>query len=339
MAVPPTVRDSKKRRWPIVVFSLLFLGALVGGGIFVYLRFFSYQNTALRHVPEGTNIALRTDVKLITFKPVREHLWPVLLDVKDDLAKSDRLKRVKAETGISIPLDLREVIIASVDARSWVIIVGGTFERGRFVTGLKKVLDEEGAEGWKLDDDLLVHDFGVAIGQAEDGVLVFGTTVDITRAALPAAEQDAQLPVPTEGAISFLINNSAWNSTVNMIPLSLPGTDTLRDVEQLTGNVMLTEDPRIDVVVEPKKGVEPDELAGDIESMFSKMRLALLLVSSDLRGGKQAIREAEVETVDGKVKVTAPWPYEKIDESVEELAQLITDTTGKGKLKKSGGKK
>ena len=60
MAVPPTVRDSKKRRWPIVVFSLLFLGALVGGGIFVYLRFFSYQNTALRHVPEGTNIALRT---------------------------------------------------------------------------------------------------------------------------------------------------------------------------------------------------------------------------------------------------------------------------------------
>lgn len=355
MDVPPTVRDPevegapegdasdagggangsaarKKRRWRwVVAVSLIALACVAGVGLYVYFRYIRYEATALRHVPDDVNIVLRADaVELITYDPVREHVWPALFDAAvdgtEDLEGTRRVKRLREETGIHVPVDLREAVVCSLDGRGWVVIIGGTFERGRFVTGLHRVLEEEGYTGWRVDGDLLLHATGFTISQADDGVLIFGTSKDIVRAALPQREVDADVPVPAEGAIAFYVNRRAWKGTVAALPLDLPGIDALDDVKQLSGSVLLAEKPKpvvVHIEVEPKEGASADKLAQDIDGMFGKFRLLLLLKGGDLGGGRQAIQEASVTSKNKKVHVETPWPYDAIEDHMKALASLI----------------
>jgi hypothetical protein len=299
------------------------LATALGVAVYLYVAVWSYEQLAHRHVPANTNIALRADAaKILLFKPVREHLWPVLLESEGE-DKNRRIQRIKDKTGVSIPVDLREVIIASVDAGAWVAIFGGNIEPGRFVAGLQEVLKEEGIEGWTLDGELLVHRLGAAIGQADDGVIVMGTNSDVTMAALPVGDEDRDLPVSSDGAISFMLNSRAYDGAIGLLPLTLPGLDTLSKIEQLSGNVMLSEEPLVELHVTPKPDVTADVLADDLDSSIMKLRLATLLMPHDLFGAKQAIGDTEV-AVDGKlVRMTAPWPYAAIDKGVQQLAKIL----------------
>ncbi|MBI4703070.1 MAG: hypothetical protein HY744_18290 [Deltaproteobacteria bacterium] len=182
--------------------------------------------------------------------------------------------------------------------------------------------EQEGMAGWTLDADLLVHRLGPAIAQAEDGTLLLGTTADVTRAALPAAESEARVPVPTEGALSFLVSRQAWGGAVSLLPLTLPGLDTLMKVEQATGNLVLSDEPRLSVALEPRPGTEAGALARDVESLLGGLRVLALVVPGDLGGAKHALGKATVRAEAGAVRVEAPWPYEALDEAVRRLAEL-----------------
>jgi len=221
--IPPTVRD-RPRRWPWLALP----SALVAGLVVAYFLWWKHPATAHRHVPEGTRLALRADAQaLATFGPVREHIWPILFRARGG-ERSERIERIEKATGLRIPLDLREAVIASVDAQSWVLLVGGPIEPGRFVDGMEEVLREEGASGWTHDGELLVHALGPAIAQADDGTLIVGTGKPIVEASLPAHD-GADLPLPPEGAVSFVLHEDAYEGIVDRLP-SVPGLDALRDV-------------------------------------------------------------------------------------------------------------
>ncbi len=331
LAEPPGADPppAPRRRWPLILLGFL----LILGAAGAYLWFFVVRPTplALHHMPRGCNLAIRADAyEILTFKPVREHLWPVLLQAEKDEAKAPdatkkRLDRLREATGVRIPEDLRELIVASVDGKQWVAVLAGHIARGRFVDGLEKVLKDEGATGWTRDGDLLLAPFGLVVGQADDGTLVAGSDKKVVLAALPERDDDpdpAELPLPSQGAVSFLLTDTAYRGALTRLPPSIGAFDTLAEIERLNGTITLSESPRLDVRLLPK-GVKPDKLANDLDGELSKLKLALLLVPSDLGGAKQAIGGASVAVEGRDVHVGAPWPYEPLDRAVADFAGVL----------------
>ena len=130
---------------------------------------------------------------------MRKHLWPVLVDRPSQKAGKTFADRVAESTGINPTLDIRELILASMDSKSWVLLVGGSFKPGKFVPGMEKVFQEEGHPGWRRAGDLLIGPTGIAMGQADDGTLVLGTEAEIVTAALPASEEYKRIDLPRDG--------------------------------------------------------------------------------------------------------------------------------------------
>ena len=314
-----------KRRWPWLLAALL-LAVLGSLALWAYDSIFGHAPIAHRHVPPGTSIALRADaVQILTFAPVRAHLWPLLLDSPGDEEedRGRRRRRIAETTGVDIPLDLREVVIASLDGRSWVAIVSGAIEPGRFVKGVSQVLEEEGIDSWALEGELLVHDLGPALGQAADGTIVLGTQIDITRAALPLSREDATVPLDTEGALSFWIGDSAYAAALGLLPRALPGKAELAQIEQLAGDVTLSDEPQVNLRLVPRDGLGADVLAQRLEGAIGKLSLATRLVPHDMYGAKQALADTSIRADRGIVQVSAPWSAAAIDAALAQLATVI----------------
>lgn len=316
--IPPTVVE-RPRRWPWIVLAVLLLAAGAVGAFFLWVR---HPATAHRHIPDGTRLALRADAQVLaTFRPVREHLWPLLFEARGE--RSERLERIEAATGLRIPLDLREAVIASVDAQSWVLLVGGPLAPGRFVPGMEEVFAEEGLTGWKREGELLVHARGPALGQADDGTLVIGTGRPIVEASLPAHDGEA-LPLPPEGAVSFMVHEDAYRGALALLP-TVPGTDTLAKVHHLEGSLILSDEPALTLRLRPVAGVAPQSLRDDLDRDLGRLRLGLAFVPVDLLGAKEALSDRKLE-VDGEtVTLAAPWPYADLDRAVKRLADVIAE--------------
>ncbi len=319
----PSLGAPRRRAWPWVL--LFLLASLSGVGAYLYFGVWRYEPTALHHVPQGANIVLRADAaKLLVWKPVREHLWPVFFERRGaDAEKSRRVARIREATGVSLPTDLREIVIASVDGVAWVAIVGGNLASGRFVSGLHEVLEEEGAKGWRLDGEVLVHRSGATIGQAEDGTIVVATHRDLAESALPRSEPFEDAPLLDDEALGVFVSHAAVKRAVDAIPESVP-TGPLRKIDTLSGKVALSDAPRLTLEVSPERSTPPEALASELSSMFSSLSLALLLVPGDLYGAKKAIASAEVVAAGERVRVDATWPYGPLDGGVKLLAETLS---------------
>ncbi len=335
----PVKNKSRGCKLVVVLLVVILLGAGATAGYF-YFIVWRHAPTAHRHVPVGANVAFRADAaKLLLFKPIREHLWPAIDSPSEPPPKGTapnpsspptakgRLPRLKDATGIALT-DLREIIVASVDAKRWVAVVGGKFPKDRFVSGVHQIIKEDNIPGWTLTEDgILAHKLRLAMGQAEDGTLVFGTDTAIVRRALPAADEDVAVPVPVDGAISFTVNHQAWSGAVGLLPLTIPGMSTLSQVNEVTGTFSLSDQPQLEVVIEPKEGTTAAKLLEDIKSALVAARRLTLLIPHDLAGAKQAMSNAQFEIRNGKVVARTPWSYEAINRVVQALA--IAVRTGK----------
>ncbi len=209
---PPPLRDPQpapSRRRRVAVALAVLVAALAVGAVAFYLFFWRYEAVARRHVPGNANLVVRLEATdLLLFGPVRKQLLPLLLD-HSARSGAQRGDRIREATGVNLATDLREIIVASVDGTSWVLIAGGRIPRGRFVDGLARVAQEE---GWPLHrrGEMLVGP-AVAIGQAEDGTLVVGTDAGLVEAALPASDDTRKLELPEKGAVTFAITRQAWS--------------------------------------------------------------------------------------------------------------------------------
>jgi hypothetical protein len=318
----PAPRKSSARTWIAAAVAVLGLLAIVGV-VAGYFLFFRYTPLAERHIPAASNVAFRADLRQIgTFAPVRKHLWPLLLDRPSQKTQGKTLAdKVAEETGIHPALDVREVIIASVDSRSWVALIGGNLEPGTFVSGMEKVLRDEGYPGWQRSGDLLVGPAGIALGQAEDGTLVVGTEAEIVTSALPASEEHHRMNLPTNGALSFAVTKEAWEE-LSREAGAFDAGGSLRRIRHVRGTLSLGDEPAIDIDVEPKGGENAEALGRDVETLLAALRLGLVL-TQDRMGEKAALSSAKVAVEQEHVRIRAAWPLEGLDRACAQLAERL----------------
>jgi hypothetical protein len=319
---PPRLRPRPKkapnRRRVAAVAAAISAAVLLVAGLAFYLFVIRYEPLARRHIPGNANIAVHVELREVAFfGPVRKHLWPLLDgDGKDGPSLRER-------TGVELGADVRELLLASADGKSWVLIAGGKIKKGKFVRGLHEAAAASNRGEWRLDGDFLVGPGGVTVAQADDGTILVGTDKAIVVAALPTSDEYKRLALPEKGAVTFAVTHLAWDGASGFLGDVVKHNQVLRQVERATGWLELGDTPTLVIRVEPRPGNEPAALARDLEVTLGELRLLTLLVP-DVAGEKAALGRALVRPEkDGSVRVTASWPYDGLDRGCARLVALL----------------
>jgi hypothetical protein len=333
--VPPTQRDpqpapptpeppkrSPKRVIAVAIAAVIVLGSI--GAALLWMLVFRYEPTALAHVPAGSNVVVRVEAAdIILFGPVRNHLLPLVLEDKPKepaLNKVPFAERLHDRTGVRLPIDVREVIVATLDGKSVVALFGGKISSGKFVAGLADVAREEGWSGFRLEDDIFVGP-KVAVGQADDGTIVVGTDKAIVSTALPASEEGTKMGLPEQGAVRFVVAKPAWES-LSMMGKLVPEASAFGGVRRGTGSFTLGGSPELVMRLEPVEGAESTAIEQGITALLANLRL-LTLLAPDRIGEKEALRQAVVSRDGAQVVVRAPWPNAGLDRGAAALAARL----------------
>lgn len=304
---------ARPRRWGRLL-AVLFVALAVGGtagAVYAGWTYLHYEAVAQHHVPGNAQVVARLELAdLALYAPVREHLLPALKErfSKPSAAKkgSDLRKRLLEATGVDLESDVREVVFASVEGKAWLAIFAGKIERGRFVDGLAKVLQEEGVGGYAKRGALLVGPEGQAIAQADDGAVLYGTNLAVVEAALPSETGPLSLALPA-GALTFALTRDAAESG-----LSLP-----RDmVRGATGTLSLSDAPTLAVSFDLVAGAQPDPIAKAIEQAVASMRG--LAPEGSL--AKVSLDALSIEPSATSVRVRVAWTEETAVKACEEAA-------------------
>ncbi len=310
---PSVVTPRRWGRWLAALFVALAIGGSAAAAYFGWL-YVSYEAVAYYHVPGNAQVVARVELADVAlYAPVREHLLPALKErlARPSTAKkgSDLRKRLLETTGVDLEGDVREVVFASVEGKAWIAIFGGKMQRGRFVDGLAKVLEEEGVGGYTKRGALLVGPEGQAIAQAEDGAVLYGTNVAVVEAALPA-EAGPSGPVLPKGAVVFSLTRDAAEGA-----LSLP-RDMVRGV---TGTMSLDDAPTLAASFDLVPGADPAPIAKAIEQAAASMRA--LAPEGSL--AKVSLDALAVEPSATSVRVRVPWTEETTVRACKEAAEEL----------------
>lgn len=303
-----------------VVMSLLGMTAAFA----LWVLVFRYQPTALAHVPAGSNVVVRIEAAdIVLFGPVRKHLLPLVLEDKPKepaINKVPLVERLHERTGVRLPVDVREVLVATMDGKSFVALFGGKIARGKFVQGLADLAQEEHWPGFRLEEDVLVGP-KVAVGQAEDGTIVVGTDRAIVVTALPASDEGAKLGLPDQGAVRFVVAKPAWE-TLSTAGQLVPQAGAFGGVRRGTGSFTLGTSPEFVMRLEPAKDADSAAIEEGLKALLSNLRL-LTLLAPDRIGEKDALRQAVVSREGTNVVVRAPWPYDGLERGAASLAAQL----------------
>ncbi|AGP40241.1 hypothetical protein [Sorangium cellulosum] len=326
-AAPP--RPGRPRGAACLAAALAAVALLAGVALGVYFLFWRYEPTARRHIPGDANIVIRLEAaELALFGPVRQHFLPL---VEEAPAGASRRARIEAATGVDVLADVREIVIASTDAASWVALAGGRIPKGRFVAGMEKVAREEGWSGLRREGELLLVGGPrprAVIGQADDGTLVVGTDVEIVSAALPASDEWQRLDLPEQGAVAFALTGAAWSGAAGVASPLLPRAGALfRRIDHASGTLTLGAEPALAMRLAPVSGDAAAALAADAQAFLGSLKLALALLP-DIAGAGAAIDGAQAEARGDRVEIRTKWPVEGVDRACAALAQRAREAAG-----------
>ncbi|MFO0760260.1 MAG: hypothetical protein U0359_27510 [Byssovorax sp.] len=317
-AVPAPSRPSRGRAVAIVLSILASL--LLVGGVAFYLFVWRYEPVAQRHIPGNAALVMRFDfAEIALFGPVRKHFWPLFAEQRGDVVKGKtRAERMKEATGVDFTTDLRELYLASADGSTWVLLLGGKIKKDRFVHGLAALAKEESWPGFHEEGELLLGPGGAAIGQADDGTLIFGNGADVVRAALPASKDYERLALPHKGSAVFSITHEAWEGAAGQAVVA--HASVLRKIERATGQLNLGKEPTLAMEIEPAQGTTAPALTGEIEQLLAELRIVTLILP-DQAGEKGALQAAKVAAKGDRVTVSAPWSYDALDQACARWAE------------------
>ncbi len=326
---PPSPSKTRSLAWFVV--GALLVASMVGPLVFYFLVW-RYQSTALHHVPAGTTMAARFDGReLYLYEPFRKNVLSVFEDAEGTKSRAARLEK---KTGINLLTDVRELVLATVDGKSWVALVGGRFHtprlhRSDFVEGLASFLAEEGVDGFALEGSVLKGPGGVRIAQAEDSTLVVASDDAMLGATLEPSKHYLELGLASSGALSLVVDGPALAAVARTLP-SLDGAEPIAKTARVTGFLdFRRKGPELVLDVVPKSGTTPEALAGELETALGAMRLVAFMLP-DVGGSKEALGSAQVKPRTASVLVQAKWPEEKLAEATVALGGALRAVLGGG---------
>lgn len=312
------LRAAPRRLWPALLAAVVL--AALGGAIAVYFVLWRYERTAHLHIPQNANLVARADLAaLARFPPAQKHLAPLLEASKGESA---RATRIEDETGIDLDRDLREVIVSSVDASSFVVAIGGRIPRGRFVRGLSRALAAEGRADFTLRGELILAPGGFAAAQADDGTILVGTSASVVEAALPASEDGyARLELEANDGLTFAVTREAWAGLYDALPM-LPNAQALRRIGRARGAIQLRDDPTIELHITPSPGEDPSELARDLSALRRDIGFVGMAMP-DIAGEREALQRASIGHRGDTVVIEGKFSSEALDSGFARLAAAL----------------
>jgi hypothetical protein len=230
-----------------------------------------------------------------------------------------RLDRLKRHTGIELAVDIRELVVTlGGTPRDWLIVVGGKFPKQDVVKGLHTLLQEEGVDAQLAPGERrLTLKSGAALGQADDGALLFASSGAGLDGAL-GSQPSHELGLGSKNAAAL----AATQQGASVLPAIWPGLDAtlpadLR-VQRVTGELALAAVPalRVDVRLAP---------AADVAA--AEARLGALIASAPAgavgQGANRQMSAPEGLRVrragEAELRIEGPWPRESLDRALESL--------------------
>jgi hypothetical protein len=210
-------RPAVSARWLALLSGAIALAL----AIVVYVAYrglIHYERRAIEHVPPGATLGLRVDVEqVILFEPVRKHLLPLVdrIPLAGDVERRppaiSRLQRLREQAGLNLGFDLRELVFARLPSGGWVLALGGIFGSRPLLGGIERVLREEaGVHSSRQGAILTLQPSGLAIAQADDGILLIASGAAPLELALSGSRNYEALGLDRQGAAAFAALPSAF---------------------------------------------------------------------------------------------------------------------------------
>lgn len=321
----PAPAPARGRPSPMIFLIVGLLVLSVVGPLVFYFFVWRYRPTAVQHVPEGTAVAARFDGReLYQYEPFRKHILGALDDPSGGAGRFDRFKH---HTGIDLRSEVREVVVATGDGSSWVVMLGGNFTpargtRTRFGDKLLAFLEEEGISGFEIDGAGVVHG-RVHIAQAADSTLIVASSAEGAEAALEPSETYKQLGLIGSGAVSFVVDRPALDDLAHRPGAAALGLAKPFDhTKRVTGFVQLKREAKLYFDLEPEPGSGPEDLASELLAAQEKARLGQDGLP-DLAGLTVAALKAGIKPRTGSVMIESEWERKRLDALLEETGAAI----------------
>jgi hypothetical protein len=306
--------------------ALLALG--IAAAVVIYFRLIRYERVAARHVPRDAALIVRLDVEqAIVYEPFRRHLLPLAERPRTPAQGTapvlePRLDRLKRHTGIELAVDIRELVVAlGPTPRDWLIVLGGKFPKQSVVKGLHTLFHEEGlpvelASGERR----LTLAGGAAVGQAEDGVLLFASNNAWLDAALGASQPAFALNGRQAAALAATMQG------VKVLPAIWPALDPRLPAElrvaRLTAELGLAAVPALQVDVRLEPGADVAAAQARLGALIAESRNSSSAHRSNEKGsaseGLRVQRAGEAE-----LRIQGPWSRQNLDRTLASFAAWL----------------
>lgn len=329
----PEPPKKKRRLWPYFLIGTLLLLAI--SAPIAYILVFRYDPTAVKHIPNGTVMALRIDAKeLYLWKPFREHVVGKIDGSKEAKASGERLKKL---TGIDLTSDLREIVVATPDGVRWLVLIGGYFHEARFnrsevVKGLKTFLEEQGGSELSVKGGILYGPNGLEVTQAEDSTIIISNDHGLLQAAIPESDEWTNLGLSGAGGMSFVVTETALQRFKPTASSMMLDPAMFGHSRRVSGFLKLGSKPQLSIEVVPRQ-VNVEALSNEIEGTLGSLRGIALLLLPDTYGMKRMIQSIKVKPRADVVMLTADWPYDGLEDAMKAAGENIESfSSGKALL-------
>lgn len=328
-----TERQGFQVSWKLVMAALAALTIAAAVGAFViFKKYIQYDRTAALHLPPDTTAAARVDVeKLALFDPARRHLFPLLDDSFGNAGPSSlpsRHERIEVRTGVDLSIGLREIVVARGPRWSdWVLVLSGKFPRTGVVTGMAKVLSEEGAP-WHLaaDRKSLLGPGGVALGQATDGSIILASTAARLAQALPRQDTYRRIGLDNKAAAAAVaagpLVRSYASSPAHFVA---PSLQQLAAVQRLSVTVKLGHPLQATVHVTLLPGRDAAAMKKPFEELLAGLvRISALVPGQDFAGERAVLGRAAISVAGPhELDVRFAWKPKEVDRGATSLARAV----------------
>ena len=330
-AAPPSARQSSSFR--VVAGGLLAVTLLaIVGMAFAYFKMLHYEPVAALHLPSDTRLAARVNLEnVLLFEPVRKHVLPLMteLDKEPSRAKSSLAKRLEQKTGVNLWMDLRELLVArGPSSDDWLLALGGIVPDVNLLSGLRDFLNEAGFQGWSLSmsgDALLHRPSGVAVGQAEDRIVLVASDIARLRSALPVSDVHRRLGLDPGPPASFAIAAKELHLIARSPIAALsPIESRVTEVTSFGGQINLDDAIRLRARATFSPDADLEAFESESQSvLIALQRLAALSPGSDAVGLLVLLSRAQLERRGPTVELSTNLERHEVDALAKGLANSL----------------